>query len=223
VDAATAPLPELLRAMIRLLVCAVIDRRHAPGDGHLGGIAAGDNDTRTGKTLIACAVCAAFGLDPVAHIREVAKQTEPSLWGRRAATTGGRYVLVPADVLCYRFLALDELDKAKGGLRDAALRLLQGDARIPAEGQVVEVAPAVYATSNGGLAVIPASYRCRSVCLDTTGFEPVPYTAARAVLGAMPRLPLAHLAPAPGLPAATLDAMGEVLQVCLTGEGLAAV
>jgi hypothetical protein len=68
-------------------------------------------------------------------------------------------VLVPSPVLALAFVALDELDKATGALLRAALRLLQGDAVVEAEGQPVDVAPAAYATSNAGLGVLPESYR----------------------------------------------------------------
>jgi hypothetical protein len=223
VGEAIASLPGAHQAMIRLLLAAACARHHLRGarpSGHLGGIAAGDKDTRTGKTLIAHIVCAALGLDPVACVREVAKETELSLWGRRVASDGGRYALVPADVLAFPFVALDELDKASGKLKTAALRLLQGDARIPAEGQIIDIAPVVYATSNAGLAVLPPSYRRRSVCLDTTGFPPVPYQTAKEVLAAVPRLPLGRLAPpAAELPDATISGMDGALRACLTDAG----
>lgn len=218
-DAAIAPLPATHQAMIRLMMCAVIDRHHQPGDGHASGLAAGA--TGTGKTLIAHVICAAFGLDPVTHVLEVAKQTELSLWGRRTQEPGGRYSLTPADALDYPFLALDELDKADGALRAAALRLLQGNARIPAEGQLVHVAPAVYATSNGALADVPGSYRRRAVCLDTSRMDPVSYATARQVLTAVPRLPLPHLRPpAAGLPPAALGSLTRGLEAALTPEGM---
>jgi hypothetical protein len=221
VDDATAELHPALRAMIRLLLSAASARHHLrsarPG-GHLSGISAGP--TQRGKTLAAAIVCRALGLDEVACIRPAGREAELSLWGRRAQEPGGRYVLTPSPVLALPFVALDELDKASGSLLRAALRLLQGDARLDAEGQPVDVAPTAYATSNAGLGVLPESYRRRSACLDTTGLPEVSAGTARRVLGQVPQLALGHLAPpATELPGPVLDRIEGALRACLTGLG----
>jgi hypothetical protein len=221
IDAATGPLHLALRAMIRLMLSAACARYHlskAQPGGHLSGIAAGP--TQRGKTLAAVVVCRALGLNEVASIRQAGREAELSLWGRRSQEPGGRYVLTPSPVLAMPFVALDELDKASGSLLKAALRLLQGDARLDAEGQPVDIAPTVYATSNAGLDVLPESYQRRSVCLDTTGLPEVSAGTARQVLGQVPRLLLGHLAPpAAELPSAVLDRLEGALRACLTGRG----
>jgi hypothetical protein len=221
VDAATGPLHPALRAMARLMLSAACARHHLrearPG-GHLSGIAAGP--TQRGKTLAAAIICTALGLGEVTGIRQAGRETELSLWGRRIQEPGGRYVLVPSHVLALPFVALDELDKATGPLLRAALRLLQGDAKIDAEGQAVDVAPAAYATSNAGLGVLPESYRRRSACLDAAGLPEVSSVLARQILVRVPRLVLGHLAPpAAELPAAVLERMEGALRAGLTAAG----
>jgi MoxR-like ATPase len=230
-DQALAPLPAPHRALTRLLVCTVIARRHlrqARPSGWLAGIAAGP--TGTGKTLIAHAVCQVTGTDPAAAVRLTGAESDRSLWGRRAQQPGGAWALVPAGVLSLPFLVLDELDKCPPALRQAVCRLLYGEARVPAEGTILDVAPVVYATLNGPPAVsVHEAYQRRAVTLDTAPLgldRAVLARAARTLMapGYLPRLPVGHLAPpATTLPADMLALMQATLDLCLTPAGQALV
>jgi hypothetical protein len=230
-DQALGPLPGPHRALIRLLVCTVIARRHlrqARPSGWLGGIAAGP--TGTGKTLIASVVCRVTGTDPAAAVRLTGAESDRSLWGRRAQQPGGAWALVPAGVLGLPFLVLDELDKCPPALRQAVCRLLQGEARVPAEGTVLDIAPVVYATLNGPPAdSVHEAYQRRAAILDTAplGLDRAALArTARTVMapGHLPRLPVARLAPpATALPAEALVVMQATVDLCLTPAGQALV
>jgi hypothetical protein len=230
-DQALAPLPAPHRALTRLLVCTVIARRHlrqARPSGWLGGIAAGP--TGTGKTLIASVVCQVTGADPTAAVRLTGAESDRSLWGRRAQQPGGAWALVPARVLSLPFLVLDELDKCPPALRQAVCQLLHGEARVPAEGTVLDIAPAVYATLNGPPAEsVHEAYQRRAVTLDTAPLDLDRAALARAARtlmapGYLPRLPVGRLAPpATTLPADVLAVMQASLDLCLTPAGQALV
>jgi hypothetical protein len=230
-DQALAPLPGPHRALTRLLVCTVIARRHlrqARPSGWLAGIAAGP--TGTGKTLIAHAVCQITGTDPAAAVRLTGAESDRSLWGRRAQQPGGAWALIPAGVLSLPFLVLDELDKCPPALRQAVCRLLHGEAQVPAEGTVLDVAPVVYATLNGPPAdSVHEAYQRRAVTLDTAplGLDRAALArAARTVMapGHLAQLPVGHLAPpATALPADVLAVMQATLGLCLTPAGQALV
>jgi hypothetical protein len=78
VDAATMPLPEPLRAMIRWQLAAAVFRYHCRAvrpHGHPGGIAAGP--TNVGKTLVAHIVGQALGLTE--YVVEPARQPHGAL------------------------------------------------------------------------------------------------------------------------------------------------
>jgi len=174
-DTAIAILPaEALRAFVRLMASTTVARYHlraARASGWLAGIACGP--TGTGKTLAARILCRSFGLDEATTIRLVESETERSLWGRREQD-GGTWIIASAAVLDYPFVVLDEIDKAPSDLRTAVLKLLQGETRVPGEGdQVLAVAPAVLAITNGGPVSIRAEYRRRAVVVDTTPLLPV--------------------------------------------------
>lgn len=230
-DQALAPLPSPHRALTRLLVCTVIARRHlrqARPSGWLGGIATGP--TGTGKTLIAYTVCQVTGTDPADAVRLTGAESDRSLWGRRAQQPGGRWAIVPAGVLGLPFLVLDELDKCPPALRQAVCRLLQGEARVPAEGTVLDVAPAVYATLNGPPAEsVHEAYQRRAVILDTAPLSLDRADLARVARtvmapGYLPRLPIGHLGPpATALPADVMALMQATLDLCLTPVGEALV
>jgi hypothetical protein len=230
-DRALAPLPDPHRALTRLLACTVIARRHlrrARPSGWLGGIAAGP--AGTGKTLIAHAVCRVTGTGPAAAVRLTGAESDRSLWGRRAQQPGGGWALVPAGVLGFPCLVLDELDKCPPALRQAVGRLLHRKAAVPAEGTVLDIPPVVYATLNGPPAEsVHEAYQRRAVILDTAplGLDRTALArAARTVLapGCLPRLPVGHLAPpATALPAEVLAVMQATLGLCLTPAGQALV
>jgi len=198
-DTAIGALPaEALRAFVRLMASTTVARYHlraARASGWLAGIACGP--TGTGKTLAARIICRSFGLDEATTIRLVESETERSLWGRREQD-GGTWTIASAAVLHYPFVVLDEIDKAPSDLRTAVLKLLQGETRVPGEGdQVLAVAPTVLAITNSGPASIRAEYRRRAVVLDTGPLLPLlgdldqvarrmlaPGTLARIDLGA---------------------------------------
>jgi hypothetical protein len=163
-------------------------------------------------------------------VRLTGAESDRSLWGRRAQQPGGAWALVPAGALGLPFLVLDELDKCPPALRQAVCRLLHGEARVPAESTVLDIAPAVYATLNGPPAdSVHEAYQRRAVTLDTAplGLDRAALAcAARTVLapGHLPRLPVGHLAPpATALPADALAVMQATLDLCLTPAGHALV
>lgn len=200
--------------------------RHERGSGWLCGVACGP--TGTGKTLAGRIVCRAFGLDESSAVRLTESETERSLWGRREKVKVGRghaWVMTPAVVLGYPFLVLDEIDKAPADLRIAVLKLLQGEARVAGEGDdVLSVAPAVLATTNGGPSSLRPEYRRRAVVLDTTPLLPLLRDidlAARHVLepGVLPRLDLDKLRPpATKLDDEDRDLLRSLLRAVLTDE-----
>jgi hypothetical protein len=226
-DAALGLLPaETLRAFVRLLVSVVVARHHlheARPSGWLSAIACGP--TGTGKTLAGAIVCRVLGLNPALHIRLVGSETERSLWGRREQVPGGGWAFRPSPALGLPFLGLDELDKAPAELRVATLKLLQGEARVPAEDGVVEVLPAVLATTNASPASIRSEYQRRAVVLGTSALQPLLAdmdVAAGRILapGRLPALDLGRLRPPSSeLPEADLRAMRELLKTALTEDG----
>ena len=220
VSAALARLPRAHRAMARLMLRAAVARHHlrqARPDGHLGGVATGP--TGAGKTLIAECVQRALGL-PLAE-RLCGEESERSLWGRRQGKAGGATVFIPADVLSLPFAAVGELDKARGQLRETALRLLQGQALVPAEGQDVDVACTWYVSTNGPLSDVDDSYLRRCAVLNLAGYPLLPRETAEKVLAAIPRLPYEQLPPpAAELPPGALAVLRDLLKLCMT-EGAA--
>jgi hypothetical protein len=212
-----------LTGFVWLLLSTVIARYHLRQERPSGWpafIAAGP--PKTGKTLAGEVVRRLFGL-PLSVVRDVAHETERSLWGRRSSSG----TFTSSEVLAWPFLLLDECDKADADLRRAVLRLLHGEAQVAGEGaELVDVAPVCLATLNveeGKPARIDPAYRRRSVVLDTTALEPLLgdiEEAARAVLDDLPRLDLNRLRPPlTELPADARGELKEALRWGLTEPG----
>lgn len=189
------------RATFRLLLDAVVARHHLRGRHPAGwpSFVLG-GPSKSAKTLLAVGACKAIGADPALAIRLAPRETEASLWGRRAQGPGGRWSLAPSDVLSYPFLAVDELDKVAAPVVRSVYRLLQGDALVAGEGgQLVEVRPTTMVIGNAAPAeLVHEAYLRRSVVLDTGPLAAElgeVHTAARAFLGALPVLDLAVLRP----------------------------
>lgn len=218
------------RATFRLLVDAVVARHHLR-QRHPSGwpsfVVGGP--PKSAKTLLAVGACRAFGLDPAVAIRLAPRETEASLWGRRAQGPGGRWSLAASDVLAYPFLAVDELDKVAAPVVRSAYRLLQGDALVAGEGgQLVEVRPTALVIGNAAPAeLVHEAYLRRSVVLDTSplaGELGQVHLAARAFLAALPLLNLDALAPPAGdLPEVVADELAGALRAGLSKAGWRAV
>lgn len=219
VDDAIAELPGELQAAIRLALGAACYRWHCRADrpsGHLGVIAAGPPGI--GKTVAGLAAAKALGAGMAE--RKPYGETERSLWIRRTQLPGGEFTITASPVLAQPIVVLGEFEKAAGELRTAALRLLQGEARIPAEGLDVDIActswfslnPKPGQTSADAMRAIPESYWRRNAIHVGDGLPRLARDVADRVLDAMPVLPLSHLRPPqPGLPASLLDDLAEAV------------
>jgi DNA-binding transcriptional ArsR family regulator len=229
-DGPVAMLPsEAHRAMLRLMLSAVVARRHLLSrypTGWPGFIAIGD--TKQGKTTLAVACCRVFGIPERKAIKLVQRESPGSLFARRRQVTGGSWTVNRAPLLDMPFACLDELDKADAPLMAAALALLQGDADADVEDTTVAVRPVTYVCLNAGpagLRVLPAAYVRRSAVLDTTAVAPLladmDEAAARLLApGLLPRLDLEQLVPpAAELPPEVRDGLRQALRGRLTPEG----
>jgi len=220
---------EAHRAMLRLMLSAIVARRHLLSrypTGWPGFIAIGD--TKQGKTTLAVACCRVFGIAERKAVRLVQRESPGSLFARRRQAAGGTWTVDRSPLLDLPFACLDELDKADPPLMAAALALLQGDADADLEDTPVAVRPVTYVCLNAGpagLRVIPNAYIRRSVVLDTAAVAPLladmDEAAARLLApGALPRLDLDQLAPpAAELPPYWRGWLRQALRERLTPEG----
>ncbi|MFI5259154.1 MAG: helix-turn-helix domain-containing protein [Candidatus Limnocylindrales bacterium] len=224
---ALAELPTEHRAMLRLIEDAVIARRalgavyptNWPGFILLG-------PTKTGKTLLASLAVRRFGIDPGTAIVMLMRETEGSLLGRRVQTGPAIWEITPSPFLALPLIVLDEFDKASPELRQAAFAYLAGESLYRSEGTELHVAATAIVTLNddGGLAkLLPDAYLRRSVVLDTNALveatADLHVTARRLARAAIPVLGEALEPPATELPENAWDALGRLLQACLTQRG----
>jgi len=205
---------EAYRAMLRLMLAAVIARHHlrrrlpdAPWPSFVAVGGTGD-----GKTMLARTVCRLLGLSGASHIPVVSRLARGELVGRREQQAGreGWRVHRPA-LFAAPFVCLDEWDKAELDVQRAAMTLMQGDALVKLEGELVDVAPVLYATGNLSYQQLCVqmgeAYVGRAVVLDSRGLAGLLDNvdlAARDLLApyALPRLRLDELVPpAEALPA----------------------
>ncbi|MHB8440179.1 MAG: hypothetical protein ACYDD4_13630, partial [Acidimicrobiales bacterium] len=158
------------------------------------------------------------------------RETEGSLLGRRVQTGAETWTITPSPYLALPLIVLDEFDKASPELRQAAFAYLAGESRYRSEGTELHVGPTAIVTLNddGGLAkLLPDAYLRRSVVLDTSvlgeATKNLYLTARRLARAAIPALPAALRPPETVLPEHAWEALGKLLQVCLTERGWALV
>jgi DNA-binding transcriptional ArsR family regulator len=220
-------LPAEHRAVLHLIEDAVIARRalgavyptNWPGFILLG-------PTKSGKTLVGWLAALRFGIDPGTAIVMLMRETEGSLLGRRVQTGPETWKIMPSPYLALPLIVLDEFDKASPELRGAAFAYLAGESRYRSEGTELHVAATAIVTLNdsGGLAkLLPDAYLRRSVVLDTSvlveATKDLHLTARRLARATIPAPGDVLVPPATELPEHAWEALGKLLQVCLTARG----
>lgn len=164
--------PHAHRAFASLLVSTAVARRHLaaarlsrwPGFMAIG-------ETGSGKSSAVEVAVTLLGLD-LARVRVfLSGQTAGTLLGRREQTPDG-WQFAPAPLTRGPLAFFDEYDKADDPTRRAALPYFQGEARVMAEDQVLDLAPVPVLAANppargDRYAVLRPEYRRRSVVLDT--------------------------------------------------------
>jgi hypothetical protein len=224
---------EVLRAFTRLQLAAVPARWHLAdtyASGWGGFVAAGL--TKTCKTSIAKLVCRVYGLDELQAIRSLPHETPGSVLGRRirdrASQSGYRLQVAPQLELSY--VCLDELERAKPGVKAAAGALLLGTTRAELEGEVCTIRPLIYITLNkrSELLQLDDAYVRRSVVIDTTPLRELLVDADLHMVqlfdgsGRIPHLPLDRIKPPlPALPPDLWRLLRDELRHGLTEDGWA--
>lgn len=224
---------EAYRAMLRLLLAAVVARHHLRAvlpDTALWPSFIAIGDTGHGKTLMARIVCRLLGLPERTITRQVPAATPGQIIGR-TERNGSGWRVVPSPLLGYPLAILDEWDKAPADVRAAAWTLLQGNAtEEPEDGARVEIRPVVYAPSNARPAelarMLDRAYLSRAVVLSTWSLADlltdVDLTAAAlADPAVVPRLPALDslVPPVTTLPAEVVRWMRDGLRSALTPDG----
>ncbi len=172
-DEACAVWPYGHAALLRLLLSAVIARRHlgpSRPSAHLGFVLVGEG--RTGKSALVEMACHLLGADPVEHTRNLALLSEGEVIGRRVPQPGGQLAFLPSATLELPLVLVDEYDKASTSMRSQAQLLFQGQYRATVEGEAHVIAPTPVLAANvpahgGRLSQVHEVYRRRSVVLDT--------------------------------------------------------
>jgi len=229
VDRCLSHLPtEAHRAFVRLLLAAVVAKRHLHGTRRDRWPSfAVHGPTMRLKTAMGLLVADVFRLPRASVLRVLGQETGTgSLFGRRVQRVG-RWTFAAQDRLRLPLLVLDEMDKASREARTQALLLCQGDVEREHEGATVEIPAVVMTTFNLRTAadverIFGSYYRRRSVVLDVGALGRVeePERVMRAVYADLPRLPLDRLRPAAReLPEATMDRFSRLLHGWLTPEG----
>jgi hypothetical protein len=216
---------EAHRAFLRLLVAAIVARRHLATqrpDRHPAFVAAGT--TGSGKSSMAEFACRVFGIDPAAQIMLLSDCTRGAILGRTEHADGGGWTFTPSPLLVEPLIVFDEFDKGERDVRQAALMCCHGSTRRVIENTPVALraVPMLACNTPQGLPV-PDEFRRRAIVLDTAHVAIKDLDLKMRELrreGGPPRLDLDRLRPAGWeLPEDVFALMRSLVLGALTDRG----
>ena len=149
------------RALIELIVAAIICRQHATRpDRHPFFVCAGG--TLHWKTSAGMFVCHAVGLDPNPHVVDCGSETGKSIFIRR---TGTGAITFQRDLLNTSFVVFDEFLTADRAVRSALNPFLSGRLVVPCENERMTVRPVPLLTLNPREGWLAENWQTKYSCL----------------------------------------------------------